>query len=195
MKIFALTGKTGAGKSTVAAYLSKNGCFIIDGDKTARQITDKDKPALELLSHAFGSDILLHDGTLNRSLLAQRAFASEENTALLNGITHPLIKEEFVKQITFAENHGYNTVIIDAAAILESDCKDLCSKVIVVHAPEQIRLERILQRDNITVDAALTRIKAQKSDEYYTSQADVIINNFPPYNLVDQLGELKELIE
>ena len=195
MKIFALTGKTGAGKSTVATHLSQMGCFIIDGDKIARQITDKGKPALSLLSDAFGSDILLPDGTLNRSLLAQRAFSSEENTALLNSITHPLIKQEFVRETEFAEKNGYRTAIIDAAAILESDCKDLCSKVIVVHAPEETRLKRILQRDSITEEAALTRIKAQKSDDYYLSQADVIINNFSPYNLVDQLGKIKELIE
>ena len=195
MKIFALTGKTGAGKSTVATHLSQMGCFIIDGDKIARQITDKGKPALSLLSDAFGSDILLPDGTLNRTLLAKRAFSSEENTALLNKITHPLIKQEFVRETEFAEKNGYRTAIIDAAAILESDCKDLCSKVIVVHAPEETRLKRILQRDSITEEAALTRIKAQKSDDYYLSQADVIINNFSPYNLVDQLGKIKELIE
>ena len=194
MKVIALTGKTGAGKSTVAGHLKKMGCFIIDGDKIARQITDKGKPALKELCDAFGSDIITADGTLDRKALAQKAFSSPENTALLNRITHPLIKQEFISLIEYADQNGYKTVIIDAAAILESDCKNLCEKVITVHAPLEVRLERILSRDSITTEQALTRIKAQKDDDYYLSQADVIINAFSPYNLDDQLDKLKELI-
>ena len=93
-----------------------------------------------------------------------------------------------------AENLGYKTVLIDAAALLDSDCKDLCQKMIVVTAPEEIRLERILQRDAIPNEQALSRIKAQKSDEYYFSHADIIIRNYPPYNLQDEFLKLKELI-
>lgn len=193
MKIIALTGKTGAGKSTVAELLKEMGCFIIDGDIIARQITEKGKPTLKKLCEAFGDDILLSDGTLDRKALAKKAFASSENTNLLNSITHPEIKRDFITKIDKAENEGYTTVIIDAAAILESDCKNLCEKVIVVHAPEDIRLERILARDGITREQALTRIKAQKSDEYYLKQADLVIHNYPPHTT--DINSLKELID
>ena len=84
-------------------------------------------------------------------------------------------------------------MIIDAAAILESDCRDLCQKVIVVHAPEDIRLKRIMERDGIMAEAALTRIKAQKSDEYYLSQADLVIHSYEPYSI--DINSLKELID
>ncbi len=194
MRVLALTGKTGAGKSTVAEYLKSKGCYIIDGDKIAREVTNKGKPCLKALCDAFGEDILLSDGNLNRKALAKKAFSCPENTALLNSITHPYIKLEFVQMLDDAEKQGFKTAVIDAAAILESDCKNLCSSVIVVHAPENIRLERILYRDKIDTDAALTRIRAQKSDDYYLSKADVIINNFIPYNLVDELKKLEELI-
>ena len=93
-----------------------------------------------------------------------------------------------------AESLGYKTALIDAAALLDSDCKDLCHKIIVVTAPEDVRLERILERDSITKDQAMTRINAQKSDEYYFSHADIIIRTYPPYDLQEEITKFEELI-
>lgn len=194
MLTIGLTGKTGAGKSTVADLLKEKGCYIIDGDVIARQITEKGSEVLPILQKAFGEDILDENGELIRKKLAERAFSSKESTALLNSITHPVIKERSLIEIKNAENLGYKTAIIDAAALLDSDCKDLCEKIIVVTAPDDIRLERILSRDGITKQQALTRIKAQKDDEYYFSHADIIIRNYPPYDLKDELLKLEELI-
>lgn len=189
-----LTGKTGAGKSTVAELLKEKGCYIIDGDIIARQITQKGSEVLPLLQKAFGDDILNEKGELIRAVLAKRAFSSKENTALLNSITHPVIKQRCAGEMAKAESLGYKTALIDAAALLDSDCKDLCQKIIVVTAPEDIRLQRILERDHITKEQAMTRINAQKSDEYYFSHADIIIRNYPPYNLQDEMIKFEELI-
>ena len=194
MLIIGLTGKTGAGKSTVALKLKEKGCYIIDGDIIARQITEKGSDILPVLQKAFGDDILDENGCLIRHKLAQRAFSSKENTELLNSITHPEIKRRCEKEIDFAEDNGYKVAVIDAAAILEGDCKNLCQKIAVVTAPENIRLERILARDFITNEQAMTRIKAQKDDEYYFSQADIIIRNHPPYNIEEEFLKLEELI-
>ena len=194
MLTIGLTGKTGAGKSTVASYLKEKGCYIIDGDIIARQITEKGSDVLPILQKAFGDDILDEKGCLIRKLLAERAFSSKENTALLNSITHPAIKKRCEKEMAFAESQGFRTAVIDAAAILESDCKDLCDKIVVVTAPEEIRLERILERDTISLQQALTRINAQKDDDYYFSQADIIIYNHPPYNIEEEFLKLEELI-
>ena len=195
MLIIGLTGKTGAGKSTVAAHLKEKGCYIIDGDVIARRITEKGSEVLPVLQKAFGKDILDEKGFLIRKLLAQRAFSSKENTALLNSITHPIIKKKSEEEIFKAEELGYKTAIIDAAALLDSDCKNLCEKIIVVTAPEDIRLERILRRDAINREQAMTRIKAQKDDEYYFSHADIIIRNYPPYDLHTEFLKLEELID
>jgi dephospho-CoA kinase len=194
MLIIGLTGKTGAGKTTVASYLKEKGCYIIDGDIIARQITEKGSPILPLLQKAFGEDILDENGVLMRKRLAERAFSSKENTNLLNSITHPEIKRRCEKEIAFAKDNGYKVAVIDAAAILEGNCKDLCEKIVVVHADEDTRLERILQRDAITKEQAMTRINAQKDDEYYFSQADIIIRNHPPYNIEEEFLKLEELI-
>ena len=189
-----LTGKTGAGKSTVAELLKEKGCYIIDGDVIARQITEKGSEVLPILQKAFGEDILDENGELIRALLAKRAFSSKESTALLNSITHPVIKQRCAEEMAKGESLGYRTALIDAAALLDSDCKDLCHKIIVVTAPEDVRLKRILERDPITKEQAMTRINAQKSDEYYFSHADIIIRNYPPYDLQEELLELEELI-
>lgn len=194
MKVYGLTGKTGAGKSTVALKLAKLGFYIIDGDVIARGITEKGKPALNELANEFGCDIIESDGSLNRKLLASRAFKDKESTAKLNRITHPLIKKEFEAELMKAQNEGFAFAVIDAAALLESSCKDLCEKIIVVTAPEDIRLERILKRDNITKAQALIRINAQFPDEYYNEKADILIRNYPPFesNIDKQLKELTE---
>lgn len=194
MLILGLTGKTGAGKSTVASYMKEKGCFIIDGDVVAREIVAPCSPALSELCKAFGDDILLSDGSLDRKALAAKAFASKENTSLLNSITHPHIKKRFEQLVLKAENEGFDVAVIDAAALLESECKDLCEKIIVVHADESVRLERILRRDGITKEQAITRIKGQMDDNYYFTQADVIIFNGEKESLENELDKLKELI-
>lgn len=194
MKVYGLTGKTGAGKSTVAEKLEKMGFCVIDGDKIARSITEKGKPAISILANEFGCDIIEDDGSLNRKLLASRAFKDRESTAKLNAITHPIIKAEFEKELRKAEAEGFSFAVIDAAALLESSCKDLCEKIIVVTAPEEIRLSRILLRDGITKEQALIRINAQFPDEYYNEKADILIRNYPPYEKEIEL-KLKELTE
>ena len=194
MKVYGLTGKTGAGKSTVAEKLEKMGFCVIDGDKIARSITEKGKPAISMLANEFGCDIIEDDGSLNRKLLASRAFKDRESTAKLNAITHPIIKAEFEKELRKAESEGFSFAVIDAAALLESSCKDLCEKIIVVTAPEEIRLSRVLLRDGITKEQALIRINAQFPDEYYNEKADILIRNYPPYEKEIEL-KLKELTE
>ena len=194
MLVIGLTGKTGAGKSTVASYLKEKGCFVIDGDLVAREIVMPSSPALKELAEAFGKDIILEDGSLDRKALAQKAFSSAEGTALLNRITHPHIKARFEELLAKASKEGFAVAVIDAAALLESDCKDLCEKIIVVHADEQIRLERILSRDRITYEQAMTRINGQKDDNYYLRQADIVIfNNTDNEALFNEFNKLKEL--
>lgn len=177
MKIIGLTGKTGSGKSTFSLELKKRGWFVIDADICAREITEKGSPALKELCDYFGNDILLPDGSLDRKMLAKKAFSSEENKKILNSITHPRITENMKNKIASAEKAGYEYCLIDAAVLLESDCKNLCHKIITVNAPEEVRLRRILLRDGITKEEAMLRISAQREDEYYFSNSDIIINN------------------
>jgi dephospho-CoA kinase len=131
----------------------------------------------------FGDDVVNEDGTTNRPLLATRAFADTESTNDLNAITHPAVTEEIKSIIKDMEEVGYRGVIIDAIALFESGLDALCDFNVTVIAPKEIRLERIIKRDNITEEKALERINAQKDESFFTSRADFVLWNYPPYDI------------
>ena len=183
MKIIGLTGLTGAGKSTVAQKLMAYGCYHIDADKVAREVINSNENVKNKLKEHFGDDVINEDGTTNRPLLASRAFANEESTNALNEITHPAVTEEIKSIIKDMEEIGYRGVIIDAIALFESGEDALCDFTVAVIAPKEIRLERIMKRDSITEEKALERINAQKDESFFTSRADFVLWNYPPYDL------------
>ncbi len=183
MKIIGLTGLTGAGKSTVAQKLMAYGCYHIDADKVAREVINNNENVKNKLKERFGNDVINADGTTNRPVLASRAFASEEDTNALNEITHPAVTEEIQSIIKDMEEVGYRGVIIDAIALFESGEDKLCDFTVAVVAPRDIRLERIMNRDNITEEKALERINAQKDEKFFTEKADFILWNYPPYDI------------
>ena len=182
MKIIGLTGLTGAGKSTVAQKLMAYGCYHIDADKVARDVINNSENVKNKLKERFGDDIINEDGTTNRPLLATRAFADKESTNALNEITHPAVTEEIQSIIKDMEEIGYRGVIIDAIALFESGEDAICDFTVAVIAPKEIRLERIMKRDNITEEKALERINAQKDESFFTKKADFVLWNYPPYD-------------
>ncbi len=183
MKIIGLTGLTGAGKSTVAQKLMAYGCYHIDADKVAREVINNNENVKTKLKERFGEDVINEDGTTNRPVLASRAFADEQSTNDLNAITHPAVTKEIQSIIKDMEQVGYHGVIIDAIALFESGEDTLCDFTVAVVAPKEIRLERIMNRDNITEEKALERINAQKDESFFTEKADFVLWNYPPYDI------------
>ena len=187
MILYGLTGKTGAGKSTVSAMLRERGWYVIDGDVLARQIVSPGSPVLRQLAAAFGGDILRGDGTLDRKALVDRLHETPDGVETLNAITHPAIDALAQAELEKAEEAGYTRCVFDAAALLESPSKARCDKIIVVTAPEEDRLRRILVRDELTEAQARARMAMQKDDDWYLSQADIVLRNYPPYSLEQEL--------
>lgn len=175
--IIGLTGTSGSGKSTVADIFKKSGCKIIDADLVARKVMIPPSKCLDELCIKFGDDILNFDGTLKRALLAQRAFSSKENTELLNSITHPFIVTKINNDIKQSFENGYNIVVVDAPQLFESKCNNICNIIVSVIAPTDIRLGRIIARDNITKFQAMQRMSAQHTDEFFKENCDYVINN------------------
>lgn len=182
--IVGLTGPTGAGKSTVAELFKKYGYAVIDADKVAALVTEKGSKTLAELAKGFGQDIINTDGTLNRELLAQRAFAGPSETHMLNEITHPEIIRLMLKRVNGEFFNGYEAVILDASQLFESHLNDKCALVISVTAPKELRLQRIRQRDSITEELIQKRMNAQLEDEFFIQNSDIIIEN---------TGDLEEL--
>jgi len=178
VKIIGLTGGTGSGKSTVAAMAKKYGAAVIDADIIARKIVEPGQEALREIVKFFGQDILLESGQLNRRKLGDIVFNDKEKLKELNRITHPHIINEIKKEIEIIKNNGeYNSIIIDAAVLIDSGLSLLCDEIWVVTADKEIRLKRIMERDRLEENSAISRINSQMSDAELITYADVIINN------------------
>ena len=174
-KLIGLTGTTGAGKSQVCEFFRADGYSIINADILARKAVENPL-VLSLLVQNFGDDIL-NDGTLNRRLLGERAFSCKEKTDLLNLITHPFISALFVEEIEKLTNNGINRIVFDAPQLFESKLNILCDTIIGVVADRQIRIERIMKRDNISCENAQKRILVQFSSDFFKHNCDYIIEN------------------
>lgn len=167
--VIGLTGPTGAGKSTLAALAAERGITVIDCDKVAREVA-KSGDLFPALKAEFGEDII-KNGTLDRALLAVRAFSNARKTERLNSIMLPPIVEK-IKSMLIG-----GIVLLDAPTLFESGLDSICSAVICVIADNDTQKQRIIERDNLSEEAANARLRARKSDEFFLSRADYVIYN------------------
>lgn len=177
MKIIGLAGGSGSGKGEVCRIFAAYGAASIDTDKISRETARKGSKCLEELTRYFSADILDKDGGLDRRKLADIAFASKEKLGILNDITHKYILEECRDRIAGMEREGKSAVIIDAPLLFESGFNRECDIIISVIADKDIRVERIIKRDNLSFEQALRRIASQKDDDFLIRHSDYIIYN------------------
>ncbi len=172
-KIIGLTGGIGSGKTTIAKYFEAKGIPVYIADEKAKILTN-DPKVLELIKKEFGASIFDND-ILNRKKLSAIVFNNQKKLEQLNKIIHPLVKKDFDKWL---ENHSKSEYIVKESAILfESNSYLDCYIIIAIICPIEIRLERVLSRDNITKEQILLKIKAQISEKELIVKSDYIINN------------------
>ena len=177
IKIIGITGPSGAGKSILCAYLSKRNIPVIDADKVYHSLLVKDSPCTLALCEAFGDGILSPDGTPNRKKLGAIVFSSSEKLERLNSIVLKFVIEKINILISELEAEGATAVGLDAPTLIESGFSKNCDTVISVIAKKDARVERICTRDNISKEAALLRVNAQKPDGFYIENSDFVITN------------------
>jgi dephospho-CoA kinase len=170
-----LTGGIGAGKSTVSATFSECGGIIVDGDVIAREVVEPGTEGLAQLVEAFGEDILLPDGALNRPALAAKAFVDDEHRATLNGIVHPLVARR--RQEILDAVHEDAVVVEDIPLLVETGMAPMFPLVVVVTADIETRVTRVVQLRGMDEADARARIKAQAPEEQRRAIADVLLDN------------------
>jgi len=180
-QVIGLTGGIGSGKSTVSEYLSKKGYAIIDADKIAREIVEPGAPTLKRLVTSFGEDILNDDKSLNRKKLGSIVFKDNALCKQLNNIMHGEIFKIIKVRIDELRVSGYNKLVfLDVPLLFETaapELYNLIDKIWVVDTNDEVRMERIMKRDNSSKESVLNVIQNQMSSEEKRKRADVVIDN------------------
>jgi dephospho-CoA kinase len=173
-----LTGGIGSGKSTVSGLLAKRGAVVIDADLIAREVVEPGQPALEALVERFGPSILTAAGDLDRPALAAVAFLDEAARLDLNRIVHPAVGALMAQRLAEAVAKGAGVVVLDIPLLAEGgrDRYDIAG-VVVVDAPPEVALARLVGQRGMSEADALARIRSQASREERLAIADVVIDN------------------
>jgi len=170
-----LTGGIGSGKSEVSARLGERGAVVIDADKIAREVVEPGTPGLAAVVAEFGEDVLLPDGALDREKVGRIVFADAERLAALNAIVHPLVGER-MQELMDAAPAGA-VVVYDVPLLAENGLAPMYDEVVVVDAPEETQLDRLVARRGMTEEDARARMANQASRDERRAVATHVIDN------------------
>ncbi len=184
-----LTGGIGAGKSEVSARLAAQGAVVIDADAIAREVVEPGTEGLAEVVEAFGPEVLLPDGTLDRPRLGEVVFADPELRGKLNEIVHPRVGARMAE--LEREAGPASIVVHDVPLIAESGRTDAYDLVVVVDVPPRVQLDRLVRRRGMNREQAEARMAAQASREQRLAIADIVIDNSGSLAELDrQVGDL-----
>jgi dephospho-CoA kinase len=172
-----LTGSIGVGKSFVASILADLGCHVLDADQTAREVVVPGTPGLRAVAQAFGNEVLHEDGTLDRQRVAALVFSDEKKRQLLNAILHPfIIAKQDAVMLQWEKEDPEGVGVVDAALMIESGGYKRFHKLIVVYCRPEVQLERLMNRDALSLEQATERINSQLSQAEKQKFADYLID-------------------
>lgn len=183
----ALTGGMGSGKSTVARLFRLLGVPVFEADREARQLQDSDEHLRTAIAQRFGED-LYKSGTLDRQALAAHVFGDAEALAELNAMVHPVVRAAFRNWAGSCSDKPY--VIMEAAVLVRSSGHLDFDRTVVVEAPQDVRVQRVIQRDGLTAAQVLARMAHQATDAELYAAAHHRINNSGSEALIPQVMDL-----
>ena len=174
--VLGLTGGIATGKSTSAAVFSRHQIPMIDGDIIAREVVQSQTPGLAAIVQEFGEEILQEDGSLDRVALAKIIFDSTEQRQKLDRLLDPFIRQAITEQIK-QQKANYPLVVVDIPLLFEGHYEQEMDAVAVVYLPEEIQLQRLMKRNQLTLDEAKKRIQSQMPIEEKKKLADIVFDN------------------
>lgn len=183
----AITGGIGSGKTFVSNLLKERGIPIYNSDDEAKRLMVSDEGIRRDLMALLGEDVYQGDA-LNKSLLASYLFADAGNAARINAIVHPRVRADFSRWL--AEHQDVEVAGLECAILYEAGFEDTVDKVLMVYAPESLRIERAMKRDNATERQIRARIAAQMDDEEKSRRSDYVIYTDGRLSVEEQLSDL-----
>lgn len=187
-KVIGLTGGIASGKSTVSELLSVFGFKVVDADKAAREAVKKGSKGLAQVREVFGDEAIDENGEMNRRYMGDLVFNHPEKRLELNAIIHPIVRDVMEEEKQEYLKQGYN-VIMDIPLLFENELENTVDEVWVVYTSESIQMDRLMQRNNLSLEDAKARVYSQISIDKKSRMADHVIDN-----LGDKL-ELKQNLE
>lgn len=172
-KVIGVTGGIASGKSNVISIIKRQGFKVIDCDLINHNLQKINMPIYNAIKEAFGSSYFLDNGELDRKKLGELIFHNEKEKLKLNSISHPIIKEEVLKEINKADG----IVFVDVPLLYESKFDSLCDKVICVYLNRKTQIERLMERDHIDYSYAKTKIASQMDLDQKRDLADYVIDS------------------
>ena len=173
VKVIGLTGGIGSGKTTIANFFKEKGVPVYIADDEAKKVMQSIE-IIDQIKSVFG-ETLFENNVLNRAKLAETVFNNADKLAQLNAIVHPAVKKDFENWLQQHKNDQY--VVYEAAILFESGRYKECDYIVTVTAPIEVRIERVIKRDNTTREQVLSRMEMQWNDEKRISLSNFVINN------------------
>jgi dephospho-CoA kinase len=176
--LLGVTGGIATGKTTVVRMLEKLGAPVIDFDLLARKVVEPGEPAWKDIVGYFGEEVLLKDGSLDREKLSGIVFQDVEKRKVLESFTHPRIYEASERQVKKIVEEDPNAIVqLDIPLLIEQNLQHMVHKVLVVYIPREKQIARLIERDGISREGAVDRLRAQLPIDEKLGRADFVINN------------------
>jgi len=180
VRLVGLTGGIASGKSTFSALLRERGVPVIDADALSRAVVAPGSPTLARIAEAFGPEVLLPDGSLDRRGLGARVFADPGERRRLEAITHPAIRDAMIEEVSRLAGSGHDLAFYDVPLLYEVGLEGLVDSVVVVWTPRAVQLERLARRDALAPAEAEARLGAQLPLDEKAGRADFVVENLGP---------------
>ena len=178
--VVGITGGIGCGKSMAAAYLAELGAIHIDADGISRALTARDGAALEQIRRIFGDSVFSVDVSLNRRALGVLVFSDPAAKRALEGVIHPLVQRIAMDKIEESGKNGARVAVLNVPLLFETGMDVLCDDTWTLTAPADVQLARVMERDGLTREQAISRIESQMAMEDRNARATRVINSDRP---------------